>query len=61
MRWRKGVNEGDIIVSNYTEGTLTLNYSIDLSFNRNNNVYVLASGNVRILKFETVQLICLLQ
>ena len=54
MRWLKDAKESDIIVNQFTEERLTFNYPMDLAFDRENNLYVLDSGNVPILKFEKI-------
>jgi sugar lactone lactonase YvrE len=54
MRWCKGAKEGTIVVGGNGRGQQSnqLNGPIDLSFDRQGNLYVADWGNHRIQKFE---------
>ena len=54
MRWFKDANEGSVVVGGNTSGTQTNQLSVpsDLSFDRENNLYVLDRGNCSVQKFS---------
>jgi hypothetical protein len=47
MRWLKGATEGSVVV-----GASQLDSPCDLSFDRENNLYVLDFSNQRVQKFS---------
>jgi hypothetical protein len=56
MRWLKGANEGSIVVGGNGQGAKPNQFSwlMDLSFDRENNLYVLDRSNCRVQKFDVI-------
>ncbi len=54
ISWLKGAREGTIVVGGNGEGKQPnqFNYPIDLSFDRQKNLYVVDSFNHRVEKFD---------
>jgi hypothetical protein len=54
MRWLKGETEGSVVVGGNRQGAQAnqLNAPVGLSFDRQNNVYVVDHNNQRIQKFN---------
>jgi hypothetical protein len=54
MRWLEGATQGSIVVGGNGQGKRSnqFNYPTDLSFDRQDNLYVLDSDNHRVQKFH---------
>jgi hypothetical protein len=54
MKWEKDAKEGSVIVGDkFGQGEEQLNYPTGLTFDRQNNLYVVDRHNRRIQKFNT--------
>jgi hypothetical protein len=54
MRWLKGATQGSVVVADDGQGGQPnqFNYPSDLSFDRQNNLYVVDNDNNRVQKFN---------
>ena len=56
VRWKKGATAGEVLAGGNGAGSRSdqLNQPIDLSFDRQGNLFVVEEGNHRVQKFEII-------